>query len=171
MFKHILLPTDGSELSAAAVQQGIRFAKSIGAKVTGLTRDAPAAHVFLHRPRSARKRLTRSPNVSKNCAETVPGGRLARQPRKSRGRVRPRVRAGRFSRSKSIIRVAEQKGCDLILMASPREKRRQGAPDRQRDAESADAFQDSRCWCIAQAGRWSGRGTAHQNEVYRAQKE
>ena len=36
MFKHILLPTDGSELSAAAIQQGIRFAKSIGAKVTGL---------------------------------------------------------------------------------------------------------------------------------------
>jgi len=36
MFKHILLPTDGSELSAAAIQQGIRFAKSLGAKVTGL---------------------------------------------------------------------------------------------------------------------------------------
>jgi nucleotide-binding universal stress UspA family protein len=36
MFKHILLPTDGSELSLAAVQQGILFAKSIGSKVTGL---------------------------------------------------------------------------------------------------------------------------------------
>ena len=47
MFKHILLPTDGSELSAAAIQQGIRFAKSIGAKVTGSLRDAPAALLFL----------------------------------------------------------------------------------------------------------------------------
>ena len=36
MFRHILLPTDGSELSDTAVQQGVRFAKSIGAKVTGL---------------------------------------------------------------------------------------------------------------------------------------
>jgi nucleotide-binding universal stress UspA family protein len=36
MFKHILLPTDGSELSAAATHQGILFAKSIRAKVTGL---------------------------------------------------------------------------------------------------------------------------------------
>jgi nucleotide-binding universal stress UspA family protein len=36
MFKHILLPTDGSELSTAAVQQGICFAKSVGAKVTGV---------------------------------------------------------------------------------------------------------------------------------------
>jgi nucleotide-binding universal stress UspA family protein len=36
MFKHILLPTDGSELSKAAIKQGVRFAKSIDAKVTGL---------------------------------------------------------------------------------------------------------------------------------------
>src|SRR5512143_282804 len=36
MFKHLLLPTDGSPLSEAAIQQGVRFAKSIGAKVTGL---------------------------------------------------------------------------------------------------------------------------------------
>lgn len=36
MFTHILLPTDGSELSNAAIQKGIQLAKSIGAKVTGL---------------------------------------------------------------------------------------------------------------------------------------
>jgi nucleotide-binding universal stress UspA family protein len=36
MFKHIMLPTDGSELSNAAVQEGIRFAKSIRAQVTGI---------------------------------------------------------------------------------------------------------------------------------------
>ena len=36
MFNHILLPTDGSPLSQAAVQKGIRFAKEINAKVTGL---------------------------------------------------------------------------------------------------------------------------------------
>lgn len=36
MFKHILLPTDGSPLSEAAVEKGIDFAKSIHARVTGL---------------------------------------------------------------------------------------------------------------------------------------
>jgi nucleotide-binding universal stress UspA family protein len=36
MYKHLLIPTDGSDLSAAAIRIGIRFAKSIGAKVTGL---------------------------------------------------------------------------------------------------------------------------------------
>lgn len=37
MFKHILLPTDGSDLSATAINAGIRLAKRIGAKVTGLS--------------------------------------------------------------------------------------------------------------------------------------
>ena len=36
MYKHILLPSDGSELSGQAVREGIRFAKSIGARVTGV---------------------------------------------------------------------------------------------------------------------------------------
>lgn len=36
MYKHILLPTDGSKLSAKAVKQGIQFAKAIGAKATAI---------------------------------------------------------------------------------------------------------------------------------------
>ena len=32
MYKHILLPTDGSKLSEKAVKQCIRLAKSLGAK-------------------------------------------------------------------------------------------------------------------------------------------
>ena len=36
MFKHILLPTDGSPLSEAAVEKGIDFAKSMHARITGL---------------------------------------------------------------------------------------------------------------------------------------
>ncbi len=41
MFKHIMLPIDGSELSVKAVREGIALAKSIGAKVT-------AIHVISH---------------------------------------------------------------------------------------------------------------------------
>ena len=36
MYKHILLPTDGSKLSAKAVRQAVRFAQSIGAKLTAI---------------------------------------------------------------------------------------------------------------------------------------
>ena len=41
MFKHILIPTDGSDLSNIAVVNGVRFAKEIGAQITGLTVTAP----------------------------------------------------------------------------------------------------------------------------------
>jgi nucleotide-binding universal stress UspA family protein len=36
MFKHILLPTDGSKLSDRAVNRGIEFAEAIGARVTAV---------------------------------------------------------------------------------------------------------------------------------------
>lgn len=42
MFKHILLPTDGSPLSRAAVLAGIKLAKALGAKITGFYAAPPA---------------------------------------------------------------------------------------------------------------------------------
>lgn len=36
MYKHLLLPTDGSALSRAAVKAGIAFARDVGATVTGI---------------------------------------------------------------------------------------------------------------------------------------
>ena len=35
MYKHVLLPTDGSALSNVAIDSGLQFAKAVGAKVTG----------------------------------------------------------------------------------------------------------------------------------------
>jgi nucleotide-binding universal stress UspA family protein len=49
MFKHILLPTDGSPLSARAVASGIELAEALGARVTGLFVAPPATPlVFEH---------------------------------------------------------------------------------------------------------------------------
>src|ERR1700674_463313 len=36
MFKHILIPTDGSKLAAKGVKAGVKLARALGAKVTGL---------------------------------------------------------------------------------------------------------------------------------------
>ena len=41
MYKQILMPTDGSDLSLAAIDQGLAFASSIGAAVTFFTVTAP----------------------------------------------------------------------------------------------------------------------------------
>jgi nucleotide-binding universal stress UspA family protein len=45
MFKHILLPTDGSVLSETAIKKGVEFAKETNAKVSGLTVTKPF-HIF-----------------------------------------------------------------------------------------------------------------------------
>ena len=36
MYKHILIPTDGSKLAAKGMRTGVRLAKALGAKVTGV---------------------------------------------------------------------------------------------------------------------------------------
>jgi nucleotide-binding universal stress UspA family protein len=41
MYKHILIPTDGSDLSLKAVQHGILLAKAVGAKVTSIAVLSP----------------------------------------------------------------------------------------------------------------------------------
>ena len=42
MYRHLLLPTDGSELSVRAFTAGIALAKTLGARVTGSRRRARA---------------------------------------------------------------------------------------------------------------------------------
>lgn len=41
MYKHILIPTDGSEMSARAIAHAIELAKRLNAKVTGLAVISP----------------------------------------------------------------------------------------------------------------------------------
>jgi nucleotide-binding universal stress UspA family protein len=48
MYQHILLPTDGSAASEAAIHSALRFAKDIGAKVSGLY-VIPEYHLFTYK--------------------------------------------------------------------------------------------------------------------------
>jgi nucleotide-binding universal stress UspA family protein len=41
MYQHILLPTDGSELSKAAIREGVSLARALGAKITVMTVTEP----------------------------------------------------------------------------------------------------------------------------------
>ena len=45
MFKHILIPTDGSKLSSAAAEAGVQLAKALGARVTGFFAAPPATPI------------------------------------------------------------------------------------------------------------------------------
>jgi nucleotide-binding universal stress UspA family protein len=48
MIRHILIPTDGSKQSEGAIQQGMKLAKALDAKVTGL-HVIPRFHTFTYR--------------------------------------------------------------------------------------------------------------------------
>jgi nucleotide-binding universal stress UspA family protein len=115
MFKHILLPTDGSDLSAKAVEQGVQFAKSIGARVTGLS-VMPVQPTFFYHARISPETLAEAARQAKEAAQahldavakTAAAAGVACEP----------VYEQEDSPYKAIIQAAEQRGCDLIVMAS-----------------------------------------------------
>lgn len=110
MFRNILIPTDGSELSKKAIQNGVELAKTLGAKVTGL-------HVILDAPVAAGigKRFYNE-NTAKEAAETFLeeiAGEARRQ-----GVVHECFYIKGSSADDEIIKAATSRGCDLICMAS-----------------------------------------------------
>jgi len=115
MFQHILLPTDGSELSAAAIRQGIRLAKSIGAKLTGLC-VMPTQIPFFYQKRMPKEALEEADQQVKKLAETYLA--VVEQGAMEAGVAYDLVFENSEHPYDEIIRVAEEKGCDLIMMAS-----------------------------------------------------
>ena len=112
MYRHILIPTDGSELSEHGVAQGLALAKSLGAKVsaifvvepfsevTGRFLEAVATYVEL-RKEQATSALDRAANAAKEAGVSCETIQLENaQPHQA------------------IIAAAEDKGCDLIVMSS-----------------------------------------------------
>jgi nucleotide-binding universal stress UspA family protein len=115
MFKHILLPTDGSPLSEVAIRQGIQFAKSIGAKVTGLC-AMPKEHAFSCDMGIPAEVLEL---VAKQCrAQADASLAVIDKAAKEAGVSCGLVYETNDCPHEAIIQVADQRGCDLIMMAS-----------------------------------------------------
>ncbi len=115
MFKHILLPTDGSALSEVAVQSGIRFAKSINAHVTGLHVISPF-HLFARGPGmvSDTKEQFEKNSVANAELYLAAISRAAKEV----GVPCDCVTEKADHPYEAIIAAAEKRNCDLILMAS-----------------------------------------------------
>lgn len=115
MYKHILIPTDGSELAAKAVNHGIAFAKSIGAKITVLTTTEPFL-VFSTDP----KMITDTAPVYKRHAAEFAAKTLdaVAKSAKAAGVPCETIHLEQGFPYEGIIKTANMKGCDLILMAS-----------------------------------------------------
>lgn len=115
VYKHILIPTDGTRLSNKAIRQGMKLAKKLKARVTGfiatpsfrfytldplMSRDSPERYRI-----DSRKYAERALNAVKHAAaaEGVPC------------RTEHVVEDNAY---KAIVNAAGRNRCDLIVMAS-----------------------------------------------------
>jgi nucleotide-binding universal stress UspA family protein len=117
MFKHILLPTDGSRLSERAVRSGIQFAGRIKARVTAL-HVIPAFQAFANEgfaPLSPALRKRLEDEARARATRMLEG--IARQARSRKVRCATLTAASDMP-YQEIIETARKKKCDLIMMAS-----------------------------------------------------
>jgi nucleotide-binding universal stress UspA family protein len=117
MYKHILIPTDGSPLSEAAARNGVQLAKQLNAKVTAFY----AAPVYEHRPPvegssyTGPTRHQDEEEARKNAEQALAGvSKLA----KDQGVPADGHWAFTNHPYEGIIETAKTHGCDLIFMAS-----------------------------------------------------
>ncbi len=115
MYKHILLPTDGSELSKAAMKHGITLAKAIGARVTALVVSTPLNSLVVdpsivssaldqYKALVIEQTAKYLENVRKDALETG---------------VECNTLCIEYDKPyEAIVDTAKKEGCDLVVMAS-----------------------------------------------------
>ncbi|HSN20850.1 MAG TPA: universal stress protein [Usitatibacter sp.] len=115
MYKHILIPTDGSELSDKAVRAGIDLASTVKARVTVFT-ASPPYHAF---PTETVVGVE-SPAVYTATAEERAAARLkpGLEYAHSKGVAARTQHVFAEHPYEAIIALAAKEGCDLVCMAS-----------------------------------------------------
>jgi nucleotide-binding universal stress UspA family protein len=115
MFKKVLVPTDGSALSASAVEHAFAFANEIGAEVVVLTVTEPF-HIFA----LSAEQVEETPASFQHEVHRRAGLLLSDAQNKAdaRGVRCSTMQAENEHPHQAIIDAAEDTGCDLIIMAS-----------------------------------------------------
>lgn len=118
MFKKILIPTDGSTLSAQAANAGITFARSIGASVVALNVTQPFAATIGFDGMAAAYAITdedyekaASEQADKYLSNIVDRAQTAGVPAELRA-------VSNFNVADGIVQAAEENACDLIFIGS-----------------------------------------------------
>jgi nucleotide-binding universal stress UspA family protein len=117
MFKHILIPSDGSEIANKAVQRGMALAKSLGAKVTLL-------HVSPTFRRMMDEGYLVGPNLGRAAWEQSMDSRAqgifdaAGADARKAGVKYATIHVYNSNTHGAIIDAATKAGCDVIVMGS-----------------------------------------------------
>jgi nucleotide-binding universal stress UspA family protein len=118
MYRNILIATDGSALAQKAVTHGLMLAKSVGAKATALIVEAPFSVYDLPASRTGQISevfAQHAVQIKKHAAQVLSrvedDARLAGVPCKT-------IQVEHDQPYEAIINIANEQGCDLIIMAS-----------------------------------------------------
>ncbi|KKB62616.1 universal stress protein UspA [Robbsia andropogonis] len=114
MFKHILVPTDGSELSQKAVDAAVQLAATTGGTLTGYAclpeyPVSPFTEVIVEPPMDFHLRCERDAWRHLDKVSSLAASRGVRCNTRISTHASPYL---------GIIEAAEGEGCDVILMAS-----------------------------------------------------
>jgi nucleotide-binding universal stress UspA family protein len=115
MFKHILIPTDGTDLSRKAVIYGMQLAKTVGARVTSVSVSEPyhvASMDAVLVAETPEEHEAQTARVAERALEQV---RMAAEAAGVRAETLREVHDQPY---RAIIDCANACGCDLVVMAS-----------------------------------------------------
>ena len=115
MYRHILIPTDGSELAEHAVTNGLTLAKSVGAKVTVLMVEDRLDAWSLAEQGAVGEVAKYTEQVKKQAAKVLDRAAGAA---KQAGVSCDTMQVDAVQPYQAIIATAAERGCDLIVMAS-----------------------------------------------------
>ena len=117
MYRHLLVPVDGSELSDRAIEGSIELAKQLGASITGFVAEPLAPLPSSSVPASVMKR-----DALEHDAMTEAHAREILERFEARAKVAGVPFIGRHTQAprvdKAIVAEAESQGCDLIVMVT-----------------------------------------------------
>jgi nucleotide-binding universal stress UspA family protein len=115
MFKHLLIPTDGSELSDLAVKNGLALARSLNARVTVLASSRPF-HVVAAQPlmvTDTREEYQKDMELEVGrCLQTARDAARAASVRCDT------IHVVSDHPHQAIVATAQARDCDVIFMAS-----------------------------------------------------
>ena len=115
MYKHILIPTDGSDLSRKAIEHGVALAKATGASVVGIT-VSPLFFTVVVDPVFVPETIEQ---YRANCAAQAERDlAVVRDIARTAGLACEGVHVFDDHPYRAIIATARDRQCDLICMAS-----------------------------------------------------
>jgi nucleotide-binding universal stress UspA family protein len=118
MYRHILIPTDGSELAEQAVTHGLSLAKSVGAKVSVIVVEEPFDWLNFSETTTwqmSEESAKHAVQIKKHAASVL---NRAANAAKQAGVSCDTIQVEDKQPYLAIIATAKDKGCDLIVMAS-----------------------------------------------------